>query len=182
MRHIDLVRHCKAEGQAPDAPLTELGRAQAEKLADFYAATPVDLLISSPYERAVRTIEPLASRMGIKLQLDDRLAERLLSAAELPDWRERLRQTYDDLDLVLEGGESSRGAMARAAAVVRDALERKCRHAVLVTHGNLMSLLLKHFDDRFGFREWEVLSNPDVYRLTFADEVPEIRRIWSMDQ
>jgi broad specificity phosphatase PhoE len=37
---------------------------------------------------------------------------------------------------------------------------------LLVTHGNLMALLLKNFDDRIGFAEWQQLTNPDVYRIS----------------
>jgi 2,3-bisphosphoglycerate-dependent phosphoglycerate mutase len=49
---------------------------------------------------------------------------------------------------------------------------------LLVTHGNLMTLLLKHFDDRIGFAEWQRLTNPDVYRISFSAERAEIARIW----
>ncbi|OUZ06873.1 phosphoglycerate mutase family protein [Bacillus pumilus] len=50
---------------------------------------------------------------------------------------------------------------------------------LFVTHGNIMSLLLKHADPTIGFKEWEKLSNPDVYVLTYykPDHV-EIERIW----
>ena len=39
---------------------------------------------------------------------------------------------------------------------------------LLVTHGNLMTLLLKRFNDRIGFPEWQQLTNPDIYRITRA--------------
>jgi len=39
MKRIYLVRHCKAAGQEPEAPLTEEGVTQAERLADFFAGT-----------------------------------------------------------------------------------------------------------------------------------------------
>ena len=50
---------------------------------------------------------------------------------------------------------------------------------VLVTHGNLMTLLLKHFDPRIGFTEWQRLTNPDVYRVVIAPEHAEIARVWA---
>ena len=49
---------------------------------------------------------------------------------------------------------------------------------LLVTHGNLMALLLKYFDDRIGFAEWQQLTNPDVYRISLSAERAEIARIW----
>jgi 2,3-bisphosphoglycerate-dependent phosphoglycerate mutase len=49
---------------------------------------------------------------------------------------------------------------------------------LLVTHGNLMTLLLKHFDDQIGFAHWQQLTYPDVYRITRAVECAEMERIW----
>ncbi|MGG4393140.1 histidine phosphatase family protein [Paenibacillus thiaminolyticus] len=179
MKNVYIVRHCQAEGQAPDAPLTAAGVRQADKLAEFLADKPIEHIISSPYERAYRTIAPFAEQHGMAIALDDRLTERVLSGSNHPDWRDMLRKTYDDLDLCYEGGESSTTAMKRASRVIAEALESGYNNVVIVSHGNLISLLLKHFDDRFGFKEWESLSNPDVYHLTFEKGAPSIRRIWT---
>lgn len=180
MKNVYVVRHCKADGQEPDAKLTELGIQQAENLAKFLLDKDIDFIISSPFERAYRTIAPLAEQIGIEVVLDDRLAERLLSSKNHPDWRNMLRKTYDDLDICYEGGESSNTAMSRAISVVMEVLNGENKNIVLVSHGNLISLLLKHFDDQIGFGEWESLSNPDVFHLTFSGEnKPNIHRIWA---
>jgi 2,3-bisphosphoglycerate-dependent phosphoglycerate mutase len=42
-----------------------------------------------------------------------------------------------------------------------------------------MTLLLKHFDPRIGFTEWQRLTNPDVYRVVIAPEHAEIARVWA---
>jgi 2,3-bisphosphoglycerate-dependent phosphoglycerate mutase len=179
MKNIFIVRHCKAEGQASDARLTETGIEQAEKLASFLSDKEIDTIISSPFERAHRTIAPLAEKLGVEITLDERLTERVLSGQNHPDWLNMLRQTFDDVDLCFEGGESSHTAMQRAIPVVTEVLTSNSKNAVLVSHGNLISLLLKHFDDRVGFAEWESMSNPDVYHLAFLGEKPTIHRIWA---
>ncbi|WP_336788864.1 histidine phosphatase family protein [Paenibacillus sp. MMO-177] len=179
MKQVYLVRHCKAAGQEPDAPLTEAGVRQAEALADFFSGRAVDVILSSPFERAYRSIAPLADRLAVDIVMDDRLTERILSGSNHADWREMLRLTYEDPDLHYEGGESSNAAMSRAASVVSEALNSGRNNMVVVSHGNLISLLLKHFDNRIGFKEWEAMSNPDVFQLTFSSEdKPSIRRIW----
>lgn len=69
--------------------------------------------------------------------------------------------------------------MSRAASVVTEALNSGKKNIVIVSHGNLISLLLKHFDNRIGFKEWEGMTNPDVIQLTFLEEdKPSIQRIW----
>ncbi|MFD0620521.1 histidine phosphatase family protein [Paenibacillus sp. GCM10027629] len=180
MKNIYVVRHCKAAGQAADAPLTEIGNEQAQTLAEFLADKNIDYIVTSPYVRAYHTIAPFADQQGIDIRMDDRLTERVLSGQDCPDWMDKLRATYDNLDLCYAGGESSRVAIHRAVQVVMDVLDQPCKNAVIVSHGNLISLLLKHFDDRYGFFEWQALSNPDVYQLTFVDGLPSIQRIWTV--
>ncbi len=177
---IYIVRHCKAAGQHPDAPLTPEGVAQAAQLADRLALLPIERIISSPFLRATQSIAPLAQLLSLPITIDGRLAERILSTAELLDWQAALRATFDDLDRCFEGGESSRTAMQRGAAVVRENELHSATVTLLVTHGNLMTLLLKHFDQRIGFVEWQRLTNPDVYRVVLAPERAEIVRMWGI--
>ncbi|TWT27433.1 histidine phosphatase family protein [Planomicrobium sp. CPCC 101110] len=169
-----LVRHCKAAGQAPEAPLTPKGQEQAKSLAGFFKEREISGLISSPFVRAIQTIEPLASELNMAVEIDERLAERVLSTEDLPDWLERLEESFRDLDLKLSGGESGIEAMERGAAVL-EAAPDKC---VLVTHGNMLGLLLKQIDADFGFEEWMKLSNPDVYEVKIWDGNRAISRLW----
>jgi 2,3-bisphosphoglycerate-dependent phosphoglycerate mutase len=178
IKTIYIVRHCKASGQDPDAPLTREGVAQATQLADRLALLPIERITSSPFLRATQSIAPLAQRLGLPIITDERLAERILSTAALPDWLAALQATFDDLDRCFEGGESSRAAMQRAAGVMRECDLHSANVTLLVTHGNLMTLLLKHFDPRIGFVEWQRLTNPDVYRVVLAPERTEIVRMW----
>jgi 2,3-bisphosphoglycerate-dependent phosphoglycerate mutase len=175
---VYLVRHCRPEGQAPEAPLTAEGRGQAEALADFLEGAGIERIVSSPFARALQSIAPLARRLGIEVEVDARLCERVLSTAPRPDWRERLRESFEDLDLCLEGGESSRAAMARAVAVVDELRQRSARTTAIVSHGNLLTLLLRHFDERFGFDAWQRLTNPDVFRVSLSERTALVDRIW----
>lgn len=172
-----LIRHCAAEGQAPDAPLTASGREQAERLADALHREAIDRIISSPFTRARDSIAPLARRLGLDVEIDHRLAERVLGSG-FADWRAALRATFDDPDLCFDGGESCRVATARGVAVLDEVLRGDGRAAAVVTHGNLLALLLRHFDSRVGYAEWESLSNPDVFRVTIADVGAVVARIW----
>jgi 2,3-bisphosphoglycerate-dependent phosphoglycerate mutase len=159
-----LVRHCRATGQEPEAPLTEDGRAEAEALADVLAELWPDRIVASPFRRARESVAPLAARLRLPLEVDARLAERVLSAAPRDDWLDVLRATFEDPDLAPLGGESSRAAAARGMAALADA-RRGGQRVVVVTHGNLLALLLREHDRRFGFEEWRRLGNPDVFRV-----------------
>ncbi|OKH42549.1 histidine phosphatase family protein [Nostoc calcicola FACHB-389] len=177
MKTLYIVRHCQAVGQEPNAPLTSEGYVQAIALTDFLFDFGIERVISSPFTRAYQSIAPLTERLSLSIEIDKRLAERVLCATPLADWRERLAQSFTNLDLCLDGGESSRDAMARGIAVVDEALQQKANTIAIVTHGNLMALILKHFDDRIGYPEWQKLSNPDVYRVQFLNGATDVERM-----
>ncbi len=178
---VYLVRHCEATGQRQEAdtPLSEKGFQQAEYLAAWFGDREIACIISSPYTRAVQTVEPLAKRHGILIEMDERFRERMLCASPLPDWRERIAASYADLDLCLPGGESCRTAMARGVAALEDVIRYGMFPSVVATHGNLLTLLRKHFDVSVGFEEWQQLTNPDVFCLRYTEEMPLMERIWS---
>lgn len=165
-----LVRHCQATGQEPDAPLTEVGKQQAIALASWLSEVQIGSIISSPFARAYQSIMPLAEHFGLTIEVDDRLIERVLSPVPLDNWREQLAETFVDLDLSFEGGESSHTAMMRGLAVVNQTMHQTTSSVVIVTHGNLMTLILKHFNEQVGYADWENLRNPDVYCIQFNSE------------
>ena len=78
---IHLLRHAKAERRidwdAPDAlrPLAPRGLRQAAELVDSLAGAGLQRLISSPHLRCVQSVEPLAAATGLRIELDERLAE-----------------------------------------------------------------------------------------------------------
>ncbi|MGM0904705.1 MAG: histidine phosphatase family protein [Bacillota bacterium] len=178
MKQIYVIRHCEAEGQPPEAPLTDKGAQQAFVLAEFLSNIEVDRIISSPYRRAVESIQPLAENLNLEVEVDSRLSERILSAHMMSDWLEKLRNTFEDLDLTFEGGESSREAQKRIVEVIQEIFNSKTDCAMIVTHGNLMSLLLNHFNSSFGFEEWKNLSNPDVFLIKTENKQVTFERIW----
>ena len=178
IKKIYLVRHCKAEGQEPDATLSPIGFEQSKKLGGFFSNIEVDQLISSPFLRAVQSAEYISKNKQLHIKIDQRLSERMLSTASLPDWLDKLRLTYDDLDLVYEGGESSREATNRILQVVEEVIQSGNRNTILVAHGGILSLLLKHYDGNFGFEPWKKMTNPDVYQITYNNESVTIERIW----
>lgn len=134
-------------------------------MADFLADQPVDLVVSSEYRRARQTTQPLADRHGVPLQVDARANERILSAEPIDNWREVLAASFADPDARGPGGESGSEALCRAWSLIDEICHAGWNLPVVVTHGNLLSLVLHSIDEKFGLAGWESLTNPDVYLL-----------------
>ena len=174
-----LIRHCSATGQEPDAPLTEDGEQQARDLAHFFRDTPIDRIISSDYMRAIASITPVATSKQLTIETEPKLRERILSLEPRDDWFELLRHSFTDASFSLPGAESGQEATARIRNVIENNREPS-KTIVLVTHGNLLALLLQHVDNRFDFDTWRTLSNPDVYCLEIVDNSWSVERVWSV--
>lgn len=177
---VYLVRHCQATGQAADAPLTPEGEQQAMRLAEQLAPLSIERIVASPFIRALRTITPLAERLALPIITDERLIERVLSTSEVADWMTALRATFENFDLSFAGGESSRVATQRIVAVLSSAILHPVRTTVLVTHGNLMTLLLKRLNPAVDFTFWQQLKNPDVYHLELEGTPTIVHRMARM--
>lgn len=181
MKSIYFVRHCSAEGQHRDSPLTRAGIRQTKDLAAFFLQQniQVDYILSSPYLRAVETIKPFASLLGKKIDIDERLKERVLSAEPLEDWWEALKLTFADSSYALPGGESGDQALQRAEDALKEIYTNPLiKNAIVVSHGNLLSILFRQFDAEFGFDQWREMGNPDVFLLQVDEKGTRFQRIW----
>jgi 2,3-bisphosphoglycerate-dependent phosphoglycerate mutase len=178
MKKIIVIRHCSATGQERNAELTSVGRDQSNIVAKFLIENHVqiDYIISSPFVRAIDSIRPYALQTNLSIQEDERLAERILSNVPMDDWMQKLEYTFTNIEIAFSGGESTKQATDRAISLIQDVLKLEHTTTLLVTHGNLLTLILKHFDHTIGFNEWKCLTNPDIYEITI-DEQCIIKRL-----
>lgn len=74
-----LIRHAlplrTRAGEGSDPELADLGWEQAARLPGALARFPISRLVSSPQRRALQTVEPVAAETGLRVDVDDRLAE-----------------------------------------------------------------------------------------------------------
>ncbi|ASF39616.1 2,3-bisphosphoglycerate-dependent phosphoglycerate mutase [Halobacillus alkaliphilus] len=180
MDKLILVRHSETEGQHEDSPLTKSGVRQAQVLANFLdqSGYEIDHIISSPFLRAIETIKPFALSKGLSIKTDERLEERILSHEPLDDWEEVLHDTFKDPELKFSGGESSQEAKKRILSLVDELEQEDCGNVLLVTHGNLLALLLQKYNREIGFYEWKRLSNPDMFLVQKQGGEYMVERIW----
>jgi broad specificity phosphatase PhoE len=76
-----VVRHAKAgsrrrfEGDDKQRPLSGNGQVQAQAINELLAHRDIARVLTSPYARCIQTVEPLANRLGIEVEVDKRLGE-----------------------------------------------------------------------------------------------------------
>jgi 2,3-bisphosphoglycerate-dependent phosphoglycerate mutase len=161
-------------------PLSVQGFVDAIRLADLMEGYPIDTIFTSPYTRARQTVEPLAERLGSPLSTELDLRERDLGDGPFEDFLQAVAAVWQNPTFAHPGGESNLAAQQRGVAVVE---RLKKAHPgdqiVLATHGNLMALILQHYEPSINFEFWKALTLPDIYTLDFREsEGGILQRIW----
>jgi probable phosphoglycerate mutase len=74
VRHAQSLANAEASRRL-NSPLSSLGGRQAEALASRLGGLPIAAVYSSPFERCLRTAEPVARRLGLPIWLRPELCE-----------------------------------------------------------------------------------------------------------
>lgn len=148
IRHGQPLREWNTDTVA-DPGLSELGKWQAERLADWLEHEPFDHVISSTKRRAIETIEPLAGRLGLDMELEEDFTE-----------IDRNSKVYIPTELLAsEGGEYYEAIRAQDYAAigwdtpeefhkrVMAAFERLCetqpgQHIAVACHGGVVNRIV----------------------------------------
>ena len=166
------VRHAHST-YTPDEwtrPLSQKGLTSLSQLK-ILKNKPISAIYSSPYQRAIETIEPLTLTFGLPIQLDKRLIERKLSSQPVSDqtFETTLKQLWQNPDSSLPGGESNLIAQNRALAFLQELEENhQDEHIIISSHGNLICILLSYFDGQIHYDFWKQLPMPAI--LILKDE------------
>jgi 2,3-bisphosphoglycerate-dependent phosphoglycerate mutase len=181
---ILMVRHAHADWVPDESrPLSARGARDAETVARRVEAGEIPTpraIYSSPYRRAIQTVEPLAVALALEIRIVEDLRERTLAEGAVADFPAAMRACWEDPDLALPGGESSSMAVERFAAAMRDVGARHDGGVIAIaTHGNILGLWLRDGDPRYGYDFWSRMSWPDIYKVTLvAGRLGGVERLW----
>lgn len=179
---IYFVRHAHSTYTPEELtrPLSEKGMRDARRVTRILESENLDHVVSSPFLRAVQTVEGTAASLNQDVILIHGFKERLLSSEPLDDFQGAIRKVWEEPSFHWEGGESNVDAQKRGVAAMLELLkEYEGKRVAVGTHGNIMVLIMNYFDPRYGLAFWESLDLPDVYRLTFDGvDLVQVSRLW----
>jgi 2,3-bisphosphoglycerate-dependent phosphoglycerate mutase len=183
-----MVRHgesSKNEGTERTRGLTDKGIQDANRVTELLKDEGIDVLVSSPYRRAIQTIEGLARRLGKEVEIVEELKELVFTGEDktLPDTiiYPAVKEMFADSGFLLPGGESRSVCEARAILALQGLLSNyKGKKFAIGTHGMVMTLMMGYFDRRYGFNFLMQTSKPDIYKLEFDDgRYVRASRLWT---
>ena len=145
-----LLRHAHSRFSSDDfnRTLSEKGFSSLNQL-DFLNSFNIDYYFSSPYKRA--------------LFIED------------TEFEKTIQYLWQNPDKSLIGGESNREALNRILDLFADLEERYSDKTILLSsHGNLLGILINHFDSSFDYKKWEQMTFPDCF---LVDKDESVKRI-----
>jgi broad specificity phosphatase PhoE len=182
-----LIRHgetdwnveARYQGQA-NPPLNEQGIAQAHQLADSLVDVGIDVIYSSPLQRALQTAQLLARHLEIPLREEPRLME-----INQGEWQGLLRSEIEERypehfrwwltvpwSVTPPGGESLEQVQARVDAALDDIVRRHPEECVgLVAHRIPIALIKMRYQGQ----------DPDIVRTldlpnAYWEEIRDLER------
>lgn len=182
------VRHVM-DTVPPGPGLTELGRSQADDLAERLAGEKVRAVHASRAVRAQQTASPVAARHELPVEVADGVHEVFVGDLEGRDGgecREVFEQVYEawhlgQLDVPMPGGETGRQALGRffdAAAEVLDGVD--VGTVVLVSHGAMVRLVARQLVSGIAGDRTNAAYLPNTGTITL--DAADTRTGWTLVQ
>ena len=180
MNNFIVCRHCKSsmEGLEHERKLDEDGIAQSNSLSKKISKK-IDsstVIYSSPFVRAMQSLQPLTKdQPAIKIFLNEALKEINIGKSLDLTKHEIIKKMWDNGNFKVQGGESQVECYLRLQPFLEKVfLEFKDqkKNIIIVTHGNLIGIILKYFFKLdFNFESWKKISMPDMYILNFDKNI-----------
>jgi 2,3-bisphosphoglycerate-dependent phosphoglycerate mutase len=181
MTSILFIRHAQPDNANRNEsvrPLTTKGRKDALDLIAKFGDAQIDSIYSSPYTRAIETVEPLARIKEIPILIREDLRERNTNTwyATIEEFREFARKQWGNFDHKVDGGESLREVQERNIKAVSEILkENKDKSVIVATHGTALSTIVNYYDDTKGFEWFQSIVDRMPFCLRMEFEEQELR-------
>tara|TARA_Y100000590_G_scaffold248871_1_gene279638 strand:- start:541 stop:1143 length:603 start_codon:yes stop_codon:yes gene_type:complete len=186
-KKLYLIRHGKAsmEGSDRERNLDEDGIIQAtslcKKIKNQFKDKQVRL-ISSPFRRAVQTIEKLSEDFKADIEQNSSLEEIKIGKDEKISKHQIIEKMWSDENFKVSNGSSQlehvNNIKIELNKILKDFYENEY-NLILVSHGNSIGIILKYFlNQKFTFDDWKNISMPDMYSVSFDEnnKVVEFKR------
>ncbi|WPK11385.1 histidine phosphatase family protein [Lysinibacillus louembei] len=173
MTTIYFVRHAHSH-YTPDEynrPLSEQGWIKAQKLVNVFEGIDIQAIYASCYQRAVETVQPIAASKKLAITQEKALNERILAKSSVPDFASAIAKVWAEPTFFFDGGESNIMAQQRVVPVLEELLMRHQNEKIIIgIHGNILTLLLQHFNPKYDIDFWQSLKMPDIVVAKFKNK------------
>lgn len=176
MTTVFFVRHAEPNYENHDDASRELsskGLEDRRLVTDFLQDKQIDIVLSSPYKRAIDTVRDFAEAKGMDITIIDEFKERRVDSGWIEDFNSFCRKQWEDFSYKLSDGECLAEVQNRNVLALNSVLEKyKDKNVVVGSHGTALSTIINYYDNTFGYSEFDRIRNlmPWVVQFTFEEK------------
>lgn len=151
VRHGESLAAARCVYQGDDDPLSDLGKKQAEILAQRLQLLSIDVFYSSPLNRARKTAEVISAKTGNPVELWDELREwrnpteivgLSLSSPEAKSIKKLIKDNYQKGDWRYSDEETFQELRDRGQKAIKKMLAQKAKKVLCVSHAGIIKMIV----------------------------------------
>lgn len=158
MTTVYFVRHAEPNYNNHDDALRELspkGMKDRKLVTDFLSDKEIDIVLSSPYKRAVDTIKDFADLNGLDIETIDSFRERKVDSGWIDNFTSFAQKQWNDFSYKLSDGECLQEVQDRNVSALQSVLEKHAgKNIVIGSHGTALSTIINYYDSSFGYEDF----------------------------
>ncbi len=159
MTKVFFVRHAEPNYDNHDDRSRELsprGMEDRKKVTSFLADKNIDIVISSPFKRAVDTVQDFADKNGLPVEIVEDFRERKVDSGWIEDFASFSKKQWSDFSFKLSDGECLKEVQDRNISALNNVLEQYSGENIVVgSHGTALSTIINFYDNSFGYDDFE---------------------------
>ena len=159
MIKVFFVRHAEPNYDNHDDRSRELsprGMEDRKKVTSFLADKNIDIVISSPFKRAVDTVQDFADKNGLPVEIVEDFRERKVDSGWIEDFASFSKKQWSDFSFKLSDGECLKEVQDRNISALNNVLKQYSgKNIVVGSHGTSLSTIINFYDNSFGYDDFE---------------------------
>ncbi len=173
---VYFVRHAEPNYNNHDdmeRELSEKGMRDRTLVTTFLRDKNIDVVLSSPFKRAIDTIQEFADKNGLHIEVVEDFRERKVEDVWIEDFTSFCKSQWADFSYKLTTGESLEEVQKRNVIALEKALvDYKGKTIVVGSHGTALSTIINYYDNTFGYENFEKIRTlmPWVVKFVFEDD------------
>ncbi len=174
MTTVYFVRHAEPNYNNHDdelRELTEKGLEDRKLVTEYLSDKSIDVVLSSPYRRAVDTVMDFANRYNIEIERIDGFRERKVDSEWIEDFIGFCKRQWADFNYKYTDGETLAEVQKRNILALKQVLEQfNNKNIVIGSHGTALSTIINYYDPTYGFEDFDKIRclMPWIMKFTFV--------------
>ena len=174
---VYFVRHAEPNFNNHDdmsRELSEKGLKDRSLVTEFLKDMQIDAVLSSPFKRAVDTVQEFTEKQGMAIEVIEDFRERRIDSGWIEDFKGFCKKQWEDFEYKLSDGECLSEVQKRNIGALKDVLKRyEGKNVVVGSHGTALSTIINYYDNSFGHAQFEEIRGlmPWVVQVSFDGDV-----------